>query len=197
MIDLSDKDALMAPKSKIEQVLEYRPYCKERHYKAVYLNALRTNNASKIAYCESFGNEPRKIIMNMRAYYTALRFGFKCMPFNDNGWLHYNKLFEREDIEFIHKKNHVACNAVILQKAPNGLYVVGISHSAGCSGSHWVPDIWAREHEIFNDRHTALVWGLKELLRKHNEAESPEPWVVRDVTAIIKSLTQPQQQTLF
>jgi len=186
-------------KSKIEQTREYEAMKPERHYKAVYLNALRTGNAEKIAHCESFGSTPRRIIVNMRAYDTALKFGIDNKILDEYGWLMTvaDKFFERENIEFVHQKGHCAGNIVVLQKAPNGLWVVGLWFHCGDSGGAHVPGIWARPEDIFSNRSDAIIYGLKELLRIHGEAERPEPRVVRDATAMLKGLTTPQQQTLF
>lgn len=72
---------------KIEQVRQYRPYREERRYMATYLKALRQNNRQLTEEYESFGDSPRQIIMNRRAYDRGQLFGFIEKHFSPYGWL--------------------------------------------------------------------------------------------------------------
>ena len=94
----------LSASEKIEQVREYRPYREERPYMAVYLKALHRNDQRTIDEYESFGDNPRQIIMNRRAYDQQQKFGFTGKTLNEYGWLERPVFTEVEETEFIDRK---------------------------------------------------------------------------------------------
>jgi len=105
---------------KIEKVRQYRPYKEERQYVANYLNALRQNNQQQIEEYESFGDSPRQIIMNRRAYDRGMLFGFAEKQFSPYGWLQNSAFTKQEEFKFIHKQGWAATNHLTIGKGNNG-----------------------------------------------------------------------------
>jgi hypothetical protein len=104
----------LSASEKIEQVRQYRPYKEERQYIAVYLTALRRNDRQTIDEYESFGDDPRRIIMNRRAYDRGQLFGFSAKTLNQYGWLENAEFIGVERIEFIDHKGWAAFNYVTI-----------------------------------------------------------------------------------
>lgn len=149
---------------KIEQVRQYRPYKEERRYMAVYLTALRRNDRKTVDEYESFGDDPRHIMMNRRAYYRGQLFGFTAKTMNKHGWLENAEFTNVERIEFIDRKGWVAFNYVTIGQGANGKWSYGASYSTGGSGGGYGLGIWG---EVCNNRKECLTAALRELLSRH------------------------------
>ena len=152
---------------KIEKARQYRPYREERPYMATYLLALRRNDQQLIKEYESFGDSPRQIIMNRRAYDRGQLFGFVEKQFSPYGWLQNSAFTEREEFKFIHKQGWAATNHLTIGKGNNGKWAYGVSFSTGnwghCSGL----SVWGK---IFDNRKECLKAALQEILDGHCEA---------------------------
>ncbi len=121
----------LSASEKIEQVREYRAYREERPYLAVYLKALRRNDQRTIDEYESFGDNPRQIIMNRRAYDQQQKFGFTGKTLNEYGWLENADFTDVERIEFIDRKGWAAFNYITIGQGVNGKWSYGASYSTG------------------------------------------------------------------
>jgi len=152
---------------KIERVRQYRPYREERKYMACYLIALRQGNQQVTEEYESFGDSPRQIIMNRRAYDQGLLFGFTEKHFSQYGWLQNSTFTEREEISFIHKPGWAATNHLTIGRGENGKWTYGASYSTGgwghCSGL----SVWGK---VFDNRKECEKAALQEILAGHLEA---------------------------
>ena len=87
---------------------------------AIYLIALRRNDRKTIDKYERFGDNPRHIIMNRRAYDRGQLFGFTAKTLNEHGWLENAKFTNVEQIEFIDRKGWAAFNYVTIGQGANG-----------------------------------------------------------------------------
>lgn len=72
---------------KIAAILEYTPCHTERKAFEQYLLAVRKDNTEKIAYLESFGDSPQRIIRNVCTYERGLLFGYTDKRFDEFGWI--------------------------------------------------------------------------------------------------------------
>ena len=152
---------------KIEKVRQYRPYREERQYVANYLKALRQNNQQQIEEYESFGDSPRQIIMNLRAYDRGQLFGFTEKHFSPYGWLQNGPFAEKEEIRFIHKQGWAATNHLTIGKGNNGKWTFGVSYSTGGWGHCHGLSVWGR---VFDSRKECLKAALQEILDGHRDA---------------------------
>ena len=156
----------LSTSEKIEQVRQYHPYREERPYMAAYLIALRRNDRQMIDEYESFGDDPRQIIMNRRAYDRQQIFGFTGKAMNEYGWLATPEFQNVERIEFIDRKGWAAHNYITIGQGTNGKWSYGASYSTGGSGGGYGLGIWGK---IFNNRKECLTAALRELLNRHTE----------------------------
>jgi hypothetical protein len=191
---------------KIEQVRQYRPYKEERQCMAVYLIALRRNDRQTIDEYESFGDDPRHIIMNRRAYDRGLSFGFTRKTLNQYGWLENAEFTNVERIEFIDRKSWVAFNYVTIGQGANGKWSYGASYSTGGSGGSYGLGIWGK---VYNNRKECLTAALQELLNCHarqrerlkNDPANFNPTlsntVVKQVQTMLQETTAARQLTLL
>ncbi|MEA4808675.1 hypothetical protein SDC9_32342 [bioreactor metagenome] len=196
----------LSASEKIEQVRKYRPYKEERRYMAVYLTALRRNDRKTIDEYESFGDDPRHIIMNRRAYDRGQLFGFTVKTLNEHGWLKNAEFTNVERIEFIDRKGWVAFNYVTIGQGANGKWSYGASYSTGGSGGGYGLGIWG---EVYNNRKECLTAALRELLSRHarqrerlkNDPTNFNPTlsntVVKQVQAMLQEMTVAKQLTLL
>jgi len=152
---------------KIGQVQQYRPYRDERQYMASYLVALRQDNRQLIDEYESFGDSPRQIIMNRRAYDRGQLFGFTGKHFSPYGWLQNSTFTEREEIRFIHKQGWAATNYLTIGQGKNGKWTYGVSYSTGAWGHCYGISVWGK---VFDSRKECLKTALQEILDGHREA---------------------------
>ena len=152
---------------KIGQVRQYRPYRDERQYMASYLVALRQDNRQLIDEYESFGDSPRQIIMNRRAYDRGQLFGFTGKHFSPYGWLQNSPFTEREEIRFIHKPGWTATNHLTIGQGKNGKWTYGVSYSTGAWAHCYGISVWGK---TFDSRKECLKSALKEILEGHREA---------------------------
>jgi hypothetical protein len=152
---------------KIEQVRQYRPSRDERQYMATYLKALRKNNRQLIEEYESFGDSPRQIIMNRRAYDKGQLFGFAGKHFDQYCWLQNSTFTEQEEIRFIHKQGWAASNYLTIGQGENGKWTYGVSFSTGSWGHCYGLSVWG---EVFDSRKECLKAALQEILDGHREA---------------------------
>jgi hypothetical protein len=191
---------------KIEQVRQYRPYKEERRYMAIYLIALRRNDRKTIDKYERFGDNPRHIIMNRRAYDRGQLFGFTAKTLNEHGWLENAKFTNVEQIEFIDRKGWAAFNYVTIGQGANGKWSYGASYSTGGSGGGYGLGIWGK---VYNNRKECLTAALRELLSRHaqqrerlkNDPTNFNPTlsntVVRQVETMLQEMTAARQLTLL
>jgi hypothetical protein len=191
---------------KVEQVRQYRPYKEERRYMAVYLIALRRKDRKTIDKYESFGDDPRHIIMNRRAYDRGKLFGFTRKILNQCGWLENAEFTNVEQIEFIERKGWAAFNYVTIGQGANGKWSYGASYSTGGSGGSYGLGIWGK---IYNNRKECLTAALRELLSRHvrqrerlkNDPTNFNPTlsntVVRQVETMLQEMTVARQLTLL
>jgi hypothetical protein len=196
----------LSASEKIEQVREYRAYKEERPYVAVYLTALRQNDRQRIDEYESFGDDPRHIIMNRRAYDRGQLFGFTAKTMNQYGWLENADFTDVERIEFIDRKGWAAHNNIIIGQGANGKWSCGVSYSTGGSGGGYGLGIWGK---IFNNRKECLTAALRELLNRHAEQRErlkndPTNFnstlsniIVKQVYAMLQETTVAKQLTLL
>ncbi len=196
----------LSASEKIEQVREYRPYKEERPYMAVYLKALRRNDQRTIDEYESFGDSPRHIIMNRRAYDRGQLFGFTSKTMNQYGWLENADFTDVERIEFIDRKGWAAFNYITIGQGANGKWSYGASYSTGGSGGGYGLGIWGK---IFNNRKECLTAALCELLNRHaeqrerlkNDPANFNPTlsniIVKQVYAMLQETTVAKQLTLL
>ena len=173
---------------------------------AVYLIALRRNDRKTIDEYESFGDDPRHIIMNRRAYDRGKLFGFTRKILNQCGWLENAEFTNVEQIEFIDRKGWAAFNYVIIGQGANGKWSYGASYSTGGSGGSYGLGIWGK---IYNNRKECLTAALRELLSRHarqrerlkNDPTNFNPTlsntVVRQVETILQEMTVARQLTLL
>lgn len=152
---------------KIERVRQYRPYREERKYMACYLIALRQGNKQVTEEYESFGDCPRQIIMNRRAYDQGLLFGFAEKHFSTYDWLQNSPFTEREEIRFIHKQGWAATNHLTIGKGANGKWTYGVSYSTGGWGHCYGIGVWGK---VFSNRKDCLIAALQEILDGHRDA---------------------------
>ncbi len=153
---------------KIERVREYNVWKEERHYVAVYLNALRRGDRPTIDEYESFGDDLRHIIMNHRAFDRGLLFGYDDKTLDENGWLVRPEFYDVEEIEFPHSKTRVAGNYATIGRSANGKWSYGLNYSTGNGGGGYGLDIWGK---IFDCRKDCLVAALRELIDRHAKAK--------------------------
>jgi hypothetical protein len=191
---------------KIEQVQEYRPCGAEKKHQAAYLNALQTSDITQIAEYEAFGDNPRKIIMNLNSHQQAQAFGFTGMEFNEYGWLANAHFTNVEHIEFFHKKGWAAFNYITIGQGANGKWSYGASYSTGGAGGGYGLGIWGK---IFNNRKECLTAALRELLNRHaqqwerlkNDPANFNPTlsniVVKQVQSMLQETTVAKQLTLL
>lgn len=196
----------LSASEKIEQVRQYRPYKEERQYMAVYLTALRRNDRQTVDEYESFGGDPRHIMMNRRAYDRGQLFGFTDKTLNEHGWLENAEFTNVERIEFIDRKGWAAFNYVTIGQGANGKWSYGASYSTGGSGGSYGLGIWGK---IYNNRKECLTAALRELLSSHarqrerlkNDPTNFNPTlsntVVRQVETILQEMTVARQLTLL
>ncbi len=152
---------------KIEQVRQYRPSRDERRYMAIYLKALRQNNGQLTEEYESFGDSPRQIIINRRAYDRGQLFGFTEKHFSPYGWMQNCPFAEMEEIRFIHKQGWSSTNHLILGRGENGKWTYGVSYSTGGWGHCYGLSVWGK---VFDSRKDCLKAALQEILDGHREA---------------------------
>jgi hypothetical protein len=152
---------------KIEQVWQYRPSRDERRYMATYLKALRQNNRQITNEYESFGDSPRQIIMNRRAYDKGQLFGSTEKHFSSYGWLQNSPFAEREEIRFIHKQGWASTNHLTVGRGENGKWTYGASFSTGSWGHCYGLSVWGK---VFDSRKECLKAALREILDGHREA---------------------------
>ena len=134
---------------------------------ATYLKALRKNNQQQIEEYESFGDSPRQIIMNRRAYDRGQLFGFTEKLFSQYGWLQNGTFAEKEEIRFIHKLGWAATNHLTIGRGENGKWTYGVSFSTGSWGHCYGLSVWGK---IFDNRKECLKAALQEILDGHREA---------------------------
>jgi len=134
---------------------------------ATYLKALRKNNQQQIEEYESFGDSPRQIIMNRRAYDRGQLFGFTEKHFSPYGWLQNDTFAEKEEIRFIHKLGWAATNHLTIGRGENGKWTYGVSFSTGSWGHCYGLSVWGK---IFDNRKECLKAALQEILDGHREA---------------------------
>jgi len=152
---------------KIVQVRQYRPSRDERQYMAIYLKALRRGDRQVTEEYESFGNSPRQIIMNRRAYDRGQLFGFTEKYFSPYGWLQNSPFTEKEEIRFIHKPGWVATNHLTIGQGKNGKWTYGVSYSTVGWGHCYGISVWGK---VFDSRKECLKTALQEILDGHREA---------------------------
>ena len=196
----------LSTSEKIEQVRQYHPYREERQYVANYLKALRQNNQQLIEEYESFGNSPRQIIMNRRAYDRGQLFGFTRKTLDQYGWLENAGFTSVEWIEFIDRKGWAAFNYVTIGQGANGKWSYGASYLTGGSGGSYGLGIWGK---VYNNRKECLTAALQELLNCHarqrerlkNDPANFNPTlsntVVKQVQTILQETTAAKQLTLL
>jgi hypothetical protein len=197
---------ILSASEKIGQVREYRPYKEERQYMAAYLTALRRNDRQTIDEYESFGDDPRHIIMNRRAYDRGQLFGFTQKTMNQYGWLENAGFTDVERIEFIDRKGWAAFNYITIGQGANGKWTYGASYSTGGSGGGYGLGIWGK---VCNSRKECLTAALRELLSRHaeqrerlkNDPSNFNPtlsnFVVKQVQAMLQETTAAKQLTLL
>lgn len=196
----------LSASEKIEWVREYRPYKEERQYIAAYLTALRKGDRQIIEEYESFGDDPRHIIMNRRAYDRQQVFGFTGKTLNEHGWLESPAFSDIERIEFIDRKGWAAHNYITVGRGLNGKWSYGVSYSTGGSGGGYGLGIWGK---ALDSRKECLTAALRELSDRHaqqrerlkNDPANFNPTlsntVVRQVVAMLNELTVAKQLTLL
>lgn len=146
---------------KLKQIQKIN-FCRvERHNAAVYLNALRRNDRAVIEEYESFGDTPRQLLMNKRAYERHLLFGFTKKGFNQYGWLENPDFLEREEIEFPHRDGWAVMNYITLGKGLNGKWTYGMSYSHSTGGHSYGLSVWGK---IFDNRKDCLTYALDEMM---------------------------------
>lgn len=189
---------------KIEQVREYRPCGAEKKHQVAYLNALQSGDMQAIADYETFGDSPRKIIMNLNSYQQAQTFGFIGREFNEYGWLANAHFTNVERIEFIHKKGWAAHNYITIGRGANGKWSYGASYSTGGAGGGYGLGIWGK---VFESRKECLTAALRELSDRHAEQRKRHTkddcnfnstlsnTIVKQVTVMLNELTVAKQLT--
>jgi hypothetical protein len=146
---------------KLQQIRDVH-FCRvERHNVAVYLNALRRNDRAIIEEYERFGNAPRQLFMNKRAYERQLLFGFTKKEFNQYGWLENPVFLACEEIQFPHRNGWIVDNHITLGKGLNGKWIYGMSYSHSTGGYGCGLSVWGR---IFDNRKDCLSAALKEMM---------------------------------
>ena len=179
---------------KIEQVRQYWPSRDERWYMATYLKALRQNNRQLIDEYESFGDSPRQIIMNCRAYDRGQLFGFTEKHFSPYGWFLNSIFTEREEIRFIHKPGWASTNHLTIGRGENGKWTHGVSFSTGSWGHCYGLSVWGK---VFDSRKECLKAALQEILDGHRDAAERlkddtcgnfNPQYSKEVTRQVKNL---------
>ncbi|GAE86137.1 hypothetical protein JCM10512_4627 [Bacteroides reticulotermitis JCM 10512] len=173
---------------------------------AVYLIALRRNDRQMIDEYESFGGDPRYIIMNRRAYDQQRIFGFSGKTLNEHGWLATPEFQDVERIEFIDRKGWAAFNYITIGQGANGKWTYGVSYSTGGSGGGYGMGIWGK---VCNSRKECLTAALRELLNRHaeqrdrlkNDPSNFNPTlsntIVKQVQAMLQETTVARQLTLL
>ncbi|GHU91187.1 hypothetical protein FACS1894155_10550 [Bacteroidia bacterium] len=145
---------------KLKEIQEVN-FCRvERHNVAVYLNALRRNDRAIIEEYESFGDTPRKLLMNKREYERHLLFGFTKKAFNQYGWLERPDFGEREEIKFPHRDGWAVSNYITLGKGLNGKWTYGVSYSHSTGGAGYGLGVWGK---LFDNRKDCLTAALNEM----------------------------------
>ncbi len=158
-------------KSKEQKIAEIfsSNFCRgERHYVAIYLNALRKNDIETLNEWERFGISFHKILSNKRTFDRAILFGIHDLEFDDCGWLKCGKLFGLRKIEFQTEKGGSRTNYIEIGHGNNGTWAYGINYSTGSAGGGYCCNIWS---DLYYSEGEAIQAGLKELLRRHNEAK--------------------------
>jgi hypothetical protein len=146
---------------KLKQIQDVN-FCRpERHNVAVYLNALRRNEKAITEEYESFGDNPRQLLMNKREYERHLLFGFTKKEFNKYGWLECPVFLEREEIQFPHRDGWAVSNYITLGKGLNGKWTYGVSYSHSTGGSGYGLGVWGK---LFDNRKDCLKSALNEML---------------------------------
>jgi hypothetical protein len=191
---------------KTTQVQEYRPCGAEKKHQAAYLTALLSGDTKQIAEYETFGDSPRKIIMNLNSYEQAQVFGFTGREFNEYGWLENARFTNVGHIEFFHKKDWAAHNYITIGRGANGKWSYGAGYSTGGTGGGYGLGIWGK---VFDSRKECLAAALRELLDRHAEQRKRHPnddcnfnstlsnTIVKQVTAMLTELTVAKQLTLL
>lgn len=145
---------------KLKQIQELN-FCRvERHNAAIYLNALRRNDRTVIEQYESFGDNPRQLLMNKREYERHLLFGFTRKAFNEYGWLERPDFLEQEEIKFPHRNGRAICNYITLGKGINGKWTYGVSYSYSTGGAGYGLGVWGK---MFDSRKECLTAALNEI----------------------------------
>ena len=191
---------------KVEQVHEYGAWREEQPYKDAYLTALRDNDIATIDEYESFGDDPRHIIMNRREYDRMLLFGYDDKALDKNGWLVRPEFYDVEEIEFPHSKTRVTGNAATIGRGANGKWSYGLNYTTGNGGGGYGLCVWGK---IFDSRKECIIAALDELIRYHATAKERSKndtcgnfnptvsnCVVKQVTAMLNELTIAKQLTL-
>ena len=120
---------------KIAAILEYTPCHTERKAFEQYLLAVRKDNTEKIAYLESFGDSPQRIIRNVCTYERGLLFGYTDKRFDEHGWI-------RGMLPIVERIELGMLNTIFIGQAVNGMYAIAINWCTGHAGGGRHPSVW-------------------------------------------------------
>lgn len=187
---------------------EYKQICEtwhtndEQEFVDIYLNALMTNDANRIAemrnYCTNETFEHGKMFYNMNYYREAKRYGFTKFTTNEIGWFDEGEWPHEEDVEIrVKGDKHFAGNYINLKMGPNGKWSYGVNRSYGVAGGGCHAGLF---RTLRNSRHEALSAALQELQADHlkavnyKDSANYKPAYIKLVLAKIESMLQELQQ---
>lgn len=150
---------------KLEEIQNLNFAICERHSVAIYLKALWINDIEIINEYESFGDRPYQFLMNKRSYDRQLLFGYTDKVFDKYGWFVIPKFNNCEELSFTTKNEKFGSNRVSIGEGLNGKWSFSISYSTGSAGGSSRCDIWG---EIVENKETAIIKGLTQLITTHN-----------------------------
>ncbi len=142
---------------KIAAILEYTPCHTERKAFEQYLLAVRKDNTEKIAYLESFGDSPQRIIRNVCTYERGLLFGYTDKRFDAHGWI-------RGMLPIVERIELGMLNTIFIGQAVNGMYAIAINWCTGHAGGGRHPSVWDEPIAVYKD---AIKKGITELEKKY------------------------------
>lgn len=152
---------------KYDIITEYRIAFFERKPYAKYLKAIWLNDIKTISYFESFGDHPRKIILNYRKHKQNLKFGFENIVYDEYGWIERPVFLEEEEIVvYVHKNGWKERNNIQVAVGKNGKWTNGIWCQTNTGGNVDGISVWGG---IFDTKEQAIINACQRVIKYHEE----------------------------
>jgi len=166
----------------------------EKELAAEILALIEKGDEEGLAWFSGFGEDYRRIFMNVHEYREGLAFGFTEIAFNPSGWFTSPKFLEYEEVK-------LEASSIRIGRGPNGRWAYAISCNYGCAGHSGPLSVFCK---AYPNRDTALTAALddlkKDMLSKIGDADrcNYHPDVIaKTLKAITKQEIGLVQLTLF